>query len=163
MPGTAQRYVLLPLPSCRNLARSGGPKLSRGTTRRLARSSHALDWATDGTSSLNQLFGFCTPSAEVRNAGQDAALRNIESAYLSVPPPPGDPDFRKGALDSLFAGPGLYSEESSTQRPYVKSKVSWPARGNSPTSLSDCLAQAGSRRFFARGAVPEWPHTPIRP
>ncbi|CAK0842032.1 unnamed protein product, partial [Prorocentrum cordatum] len=37
---------------------------------------------------------------------QAAALRNIETAYLSVPPPPGDPTFRKGALDALFAGPG---------------------------------------------------------
>ncbi|CAK0807702.1 unnamed protein product [Prorocentrum cordatum] len=58
----------------------------------LARSSHAIDWASDGTACFNELFGFSTPSSS-------------------------------GALGALFAVPGFYSDEGSTQRPYVKSKA----------------------------------------
>ncbi|CAK0794828.1 unnamed protein product [Prorocentrum cordatum] len=117
----------------------------KGKEQRLARSSHAIDWASDDTTCLNELVGFNTPASSVRNASQAAALSNMESVHLSVPPPPGDPGFRGGALDALFAGPGLYPEEAPTQRPHVMSKVSWPARGNAPACLSDSPAQADSK------------------
>ena len=106
---------------------------------------YGLAWAAEGADSRDELFGRGAPSASARNSGQEAAIRNVEAAYLGAPAPPGDPHFRKGALDALLEGSGLYSDEASTRRPCVKSEVSWLGKGNAPAALSERerLSQAG--------------------
>jgi len=101
-----------------------------------------LDWADDGVSALNYLYGHAgdTPSAP-DNLGQQTSVNFIEDCYLGMGAMPSDPGFCEEALRELLSGSAVYSDDGGARVPYSKELVSWPEVGACPVDLLGCLTQ----------------------
>ena len=79
-------------------------------------------------------------------------VSQLSQPYFSIPAPPSDCPNAQGALGELLHSSSVYSMDRTDSLPYDPTKVSLPARGDSPVKLGD-VAQPGHMSLLDGGGA----------